>query len=403
MEKNRTVEEACQLLSSLDVQLASEQVSLFDAFGRVLAEEVTAVFDVPSFRKSAYDGYALRRADIAKASPQAPVSLKVTETIAAGRPGRIAVTTGTAARIMTGAMIPEGADVVIKHEDTRFTNEEVCFFAPAAADHIVAVGEDVKKGVCLLQRGTVLDAADLALLAGQGRGQVTVYRRPMAALLSTGSELLEPGQLPEAGKIYHTNAFLLGGYLKKYGLIARDCGIVDDDPASLAEEIEAALEQSDLVLTTGGVSAGDFDYVEKGVEQIGARVLFHRLPMKPGGAMLAAVKDKKLILGLSGNPAAAAVGLLRVALPYLKKLCGRAEICLPQAEAVIEQAVTKRNKGIRLLRGKAQIKAGRLVFVPLDNQKNGAVSSMADCDLLGEIPADCEGLAAGDPLKVYFV
>lgn len=403
MKKNITVEEACQLLSSLEVQLESEQVLLPDAFGRVLAEAVTAGFDVPSFRRSAYDGYALRRADIQGASPQTPVSLQVTETIAAGRPGGFAVAEGTAARIMTGAMIPQGADVVVKHEDTRFTKEEVCFFAPAAAENIIAIGEDVKKGTCLLQSGKVIGAADAALLAGQGREQVTVYRRPEAALLSTGSELLKPGQPLEAGKIYHTNAFLLGGYLKKYGLTVRDCGIVEDDPASLANAIQAALMQSDLVLTTGGVSAGDFDYVENVMEQIGAKLLFHRLPMKPGGAMLAAVKDGKLILGLSGNPAAAAVGLLRVGLPYLKKLCGRIEIDLPQAEAVIEQAVSKRSKGVRLLRGTAQIKAGRLVFVPLDNQKNGAVSSMADCSLLGEIPADCDGLAAGELLKVYFV
>ena len=173
------------------------------------------------------------------------------------------------------------------------------------------------------------------------------------------------------------------------------------DAAVMADRITEALKGSDMVLTTGGVSAGDFDHIPKVMEEIGARLLFHRLPFKPGGAMFVAVKDGKVILGLSGNPEAAAIGLLRVGLPYMKKLCGRTDIAFLEAEAVLAEAFPKPSKGARLLRGQAQILDGKLVFHLMDNQKNGAVSSMLDCNLLGEIPAGSAGISAGTKLRVF--
>lgn len=403
MEKIKTVVQACQALADLDVHPKNEYVPVGEAYGRVAAERVTAKLAVPSFPKSAYDGYALRREDIKDASLEHPVTLRVTETIPAGSVAKYPITAQTAARIMTGAMLPKGADVVIKHEDTRFSEKEVCFFQPATASNIVEVGEDVAEGECLIEPGKVLAGADMALLAGQGRKQVCVYQKPRIALLSTGSELLAQGQEMEAGKIYNTNPYLLKGYLEKYGMLPIDCGIAKDDPGRLAARICEALTQSDMVLTTGGVSAGDFDYVRQVMEHIGARVLFHRLPFKPGGAMLAAEKEGKVILGLSGNPGAAAVGMLRVGLPYMKKLCGRFKIEWDEAEAELTEAFPKSSKGTRLLRGQARIEAGRLLFDLTENQRNGAVMSMMDCNLLGEIPPGSGPLPAGAKIKVYFV
>ena len=403
MRKMMTVQKACQALADLDVRLETECIPVEDAYGRVLAEKIMANIAVPSFRRSAYDGYALRSADIADASPAHPVTLKVTEVIPAGSVGRYPVTAGTAARVMTGAKVPEGADTVVKHEDTQFTEEEVRFFQPVKAGNIVEIGEDVKQGACLIEPGKVIMAADAAVMAGQGRERVFVCRKPEIAIISTGSELLKQGQELTEGKIYNTNVHLLGGYLKKYGMIPKDCGIVEDDIRTLADRIQEALHTSDMVLTTGGVSAGDFDYIPKVMEEIGARLLFHKLPFKPGGAMLAAVKDGKVILGLSGNPGAAAVGMLRVGLPYMKKLCGQRDISLAETEAVLAEAFPKPSRGMRLLRGRAQIVGGELVFHLLDHQENGAVSSMLDCDLLGEIPAKSEALPAGTRLRVFFV
>lgn len=403
MNKIDTVESACQILKDLDVNLETESILISEAYGRVLSEEVTAKIAVPAFRKSAFDGYALRSADIQNASVKNPILLKVTEIIPAGSVGKYPVTEGMAARIMTGAMVPKGADAVVKYEDTKFTEENVICFAPVKSFNIVEVGEDVRQGVCLLKHGSVIGAADVAVMAGQGIKSVHVYKKPNAAILSTGSELLMQGQELAEGKIYNTNPYLLGGYLRKYGIIPVDCGIIKDNMDELSDRIMAALKDYDMVITTGGVSAGDFDYIPRVVERIGARQLFHGIPLKPGGAMLAAEKEGKVILGLSGNPGAAAVGLLRVGLPYIKKLCGRIETEFAQTEAVLEESFLKPSKGMRILRGKAQIKEGRLCFKLIDNQRNGSVSSMMDCDLLGEIPAGSSEVPSGTKLKVYFI
>lgn len=394
-------EDACEVLMALEANLKTERIPIEEACKRVLAENITADIAVPSFEKSAFDGYAVRRADIRDASPQDPVSLKVLETIAAGSVGEYPVTPGTAARIMTGAAIPDGADAVVKYEDTEFTETEVTFFHPAKASNIVAVGEDVKQGTLLAKAGSILSAAAIAMMAGQGMERVTVYRKPEIAVISTGSELLSPGQKPVKGKIYNTNPYLLGGYMIANGMKPEKYGIVKDDIRALTECVETALERSDMVITTGGVSVGDFDYIPEVMKRIGARILFHRLAFKPGGAMLAAVKDGKVILGLSGNPGAAAVGMLRVGWPYMKKLCGISEFRFEEAEAFLREPYMKKSPGTRILRGKEQIIEGKLFFQLIENQKNGSVSSMTDCDLLAEIPAGSPGLQAGTRVKVY--
>lgn len=405
MLENRinTVQDACEALMSLEVNLKTERIQVEEACRRVLAEEVTARIAVPSFPKSAFDGYAARSADIEGASPKNRVTLKVLETIAAGSVGKYPVTPGTASRIMTGAAIPDGADVVVKYEDTEFSQTEVTFSQPAKAPNIVAVGEDVKKGTCLSAKGKIISAADIAMMAGQGMEQITVYKKPEIALISTGSELLSPGQELVKGKIYNTNPYLLSGYMIANGMKPVKYGIVEDNINALKRCVEEALERSDMVITTGGVSVGDFDYIPRVMEQIKARVLFHRLAFKPGGAMLAAVKDGKVILGLSGNPGAAVVGMLRVGWPYMKKLCGMSEYRFAETEAFLKDPYMKKSPGTRILRGKAQIIEGKLFFQLIDNQRNGAVSSMADCNLLAEIPAGSPKLQEGTKVKVYFV
>ncbi len=397
------INEARQALLEVSVNLKREKIPVEKAYGRVLAERIMAEMAVPPFRRSAYDGYAIRSEDIREASRKNPVTLKVTERIPAGSIGKHPVTKGTAARIMTGAKVPEGADIVVKHEDTCFTDTEVRFFMSAPGGNIAEPGEDVKQGICLMEPGKVIGAADAAVIAGQGMGQVRVFRKPVVGIVSTGSELVRRGKhLPE-GMVYDTNPMLLAGYMQSHGMIPREWEIVPDDMEMLSDSILRALAAHDMVITTGGVSAGDFDYVPKAMERIGAIVLFHGLPFKPGGAMLAAVKDGKVILGLSGNPGAAAVGMLYVGLPYMKKLCGRSSIHLTKAQAVLSEPFGKSSRGIRILRGSARIQEGRLMFDQMENQRNGAVWSMMGCSLLGEVPAGNAGLLAGETINVYFI
>ncbi len=380
-----------------------EHILLQDAFERILAEDITAGIPVPSFAKSAYDGYALRQADTAAASPEHPVTLDVTEVIPAGSVPTCPITEGKAARIMTGAPVPEGADAIIMHERTSFTENTVTLTAPVTSANIIPPGEDVAAGTLLVPKGKILTASDLALIAGQGIAEIRVYKKLSIGLISTGSELLNTGSPLEYGKIYNTNPYLLGGYIQKHHMTANYLNTVSDDLDSLCRAVLEALKTNDIVITTGGVSAGDFDYMPEVIRRIGGDLLFHRLKFKPGGAMLGAFKDGKVILGLSGNPGAAATGLLCVGFPFMRKLSGRSDITFSQTTAYLGVDFKKSSPVTRILKGHSDFKNGMLYFTPLSNQHNGSVSSMSDCDLLAIIPAGSKPLAAGDKLEVYIL
>lgn len=380
-----------------------ESILLRDAFERILAQDICAAIPVPSFAKSAYDGYALRQADTADATPEHPVTLEVTEVIPAGSVPAYPVTEGKAARIMTGAPVPEGADAIIMHERTTFTDKTVTLTAPVIPGNIIPPGEDVEKGTLLVAKGKILTASDLALIAGQGIAEVPVYKKLSVGLISTGSELLNTGSPLEYGKIYNTNPYLLGGYLQKHHMTVNYLDIVSDDLDSLCKAVLKALETNDIVITTGGVSAGDFDYMPEVIRRIGGELLFHRLKFKPGGAMLGAIKNGKVILGLSGNPGAAATGLLCVGFPFMRKLSGRSDITFTQTTAYLGADFKKSSPVTRILKGHSEFRDGMLYFIPLDNQHNGSVSSMNDCDLLAVIPAGSNPLEAGSKIKVYIL
>lgn len=381
----------------------TEYILLQDAFERILAEDITAKIPVPSFAKSAYDGYALRHVDTAAASPEHPVTLDVTEVIPAGSVPTCPITDGKAARIMTGAPVPEGADAIIMHERTSFTENTVTLTSPVASANIIPPGEDVTAGTLLVPKGKILTASDLALIAGQGIADIEVYKKLSIGLISTGSELLDTGSPLEYGKIYNTNPYLLGGYIQKHHMTANYLNTVSDDLDSLCQAVLEALKTNDIVITTGGVSAGDFDYMPEVIRRIGGDLLFHRLKFKPGGAMLGAFKDGKVILGLSGNPGAAATGLLCVGFPFMRKLSGRSDITFSQTTAYLGVDFKKSSPVTRILKGHSDFRNGMLYFIPLSNQHNGSVSSMSDCDLLAVIPAGSEPLAAGDKLEVYIL
>ncbi len=401
----QTLKEASDCLLNLITSdcLQTEQILLKDAFERILAKDIISVIPVPSFSRSAYDGYALRQADTSGATQKHPVTLKVTEVIPAGSIPKYPITEGKAARIMTGAPVPEGADAIIMHERTTFTDTTVTLNAPVMCNNIVPPGEDVEKGTLLVPKGKLLTASDLALIAGQGIAEIPVYKKLSVGLISTGSELLNVGSPLEYGKIYNTNPYLLGGYIQKHHMTANYLNIVNDDLDSLCDAVNGALETNDIVITTGGVSAGDFDYMPEVIRRIDGELLFHRLKFKPGGAMLGALKNGKVILGLSGNPGAAATGLLCVGFPFMRKLCGRSDITFPQTTAYLGSEFKKSSPVTRILKGHSEFRNGMLYFIPLNNQHNGSVSSMSDCNLLAIIPAGSGPLEAGTKLEVYIL
>lgn len=403
MEYNISAQRGCELTLSLPAAPRTCTVPLFSALGRVLAQPITARIDVPPFPRSPYDGYALRSGDTSEAAPDRPVTLTLTEELPAGTCPNRPLAPGQAAKILTGAPVPPGADCVVKYEDTQFTSSHVTLFSPLSPGNIVPAGEDVAAGTLLAGPGALLSAALAGAIAGQGIAHVTVYKQPLVSVVSTGSELLRPGEVLSPGKIYGTNLFTIGGLLSELGCVPADGGIVADDPEQLAQRLLEQLENADLVITTGGASVGDYDYTKRAVELAGGEVLFKKLAFKPGGSMLAAQLKGKAVLGLSGNPGAAAVGLLRVARPYLLKLCGRAEVFSQTARVCLRAPLKKASPQTRFLRGRLVLEEGRAWFQENPRQGNGCVSSLAGCDLLAEIPAGSPPLPAGTMVTVHRV
>jgi molybdopterin molybdotransferase len=247
----------------------------------------------------------------------------------------------------------------------------------------------------------VITAPLAGVLAGQGIAAVEVYKKPVIAVLNTGTELLEVGTPLRPAMIYNSNVYTLSGYLTEFGAETKNAGVVVDDPDAIAERIGAALESADMVITTGGASVGDYDWAVGSAQRLGADVLFWKVDMKPGGAIMAAVRNGKVILGLSGNPGAAVLGLLRIAMPFIRKLCGRTDVYPPVVEVLLKEPLTKPSPKLRLVRGRLEIQDGAAYFEENEGQGNGAVSSLIGCDLLGEIPAGSPPLPAGTRIKAY--
>ena len=403
MEHPLSADQGMGALLEAPVTLVEETLPLQEAFGRVLARTVTAQIPSPPFARSPYDGYALRSADTAAAAPEHPVRLGLLGELAAGAAPSLAVEPGRAVKVLTGAPVPAGADAVVKYEDVRFGADWVEFSAPCPPGNIVPMGEDVAAGAVLAQAGEPITGPVMGVLAGQGLETVRVWRRPRVSVVSTGSELTPPGRPLAPGHIYSTNLYPLGGLLRGMGAQVEDGGIVPDDPQAVAGQLLRELGRSDLVVVTGGASVGDYDYTRRALDQLGAKLLFCRLAFKPGGAMMAGLVSGKVVLGLSGNPGAAAVGLLRVGAPYVHKLCGRSQVEYPQMWVRLKEPLKKASPQTRLVRGRLEVEEGQALFVQNPGQYNGAVSSLLHCDLLAQIPAGSPPLSAGTLVRAYRV
>ncbi len=397
-----SAEEARDILLCQQVQIKTERVGLWESLGRVLAEDISSCIAVPPFDRSPFDGYALRGEDTLDASQSSPAVLRITEEIPAGTMPTIRLTKGLAAKILTGAPIPAGANATIKYEDTQYSGTQVSIFAPVnPGTNIVLSGEDILPGTPMARRGDVISSPHVGLFAGQGMSTLAVYSRPRVAILNSGTELLEVGQPIEPAKIYNSNVYTLSGYLHGAGAVPVNAGTVEDDPGKIASRLERLFQQNDMVITTGGASVGDYDWAVRSAQMLGAKVLFWKCAMKPGGSLMAALKDGKLLLGLSGNPGAAVVGLIKIGMPFIKKLCGRSELLPEEFFAVMAEPYKKKSPVPRIVWGRLEVRDGIAYFRQTQAEGNGLVSPLIGCDLVGQIPAGTPGLAAGDKIKVF--
>ena len=396
--------EARQLLLDRVAPVGTEAVPLAACAGRVLAEMLSAASDVPPFDRSPYDGYALRAADTGGIGPDRPVTLTILEEVPAGCVGTRAVTPGTAVKVLTGSPLPEGADAIVPFEDTCFTDRTVTLFAPVKpGSNVVRAGEDVKAGALLAEAGTAIDSGLMATLAGQNAPCPRVFRRPTVGIVSTGTELTEPGEPLEPGHIYNTSRYALDAALRDIGAQPAFIGSAGDDAAAIEALLREGLERCDALVVTGGVSVGDYDLTPDAMLGAGVEVLFRGVALKPGMACCYGMAGGKPVMGLSGNPASAMTNFYAVAAPALKRLCGLRD-CLPREVALkLADGFSKKSRGTRLLRGRLDLSTGEALLRLPKDQGNVVISSLIGCDAMAEVPAGSGPLAAGTALKGFLL
>ena len=398
-----SLQEGFDILDSFDPEIKTEKISIYKAFGRVNAEDTLAEADFPPFRRSPLDGYAFKASDTLGASKENPVTFKITEEIAAGQAPTMAITSGYAAKILTGAPIPEGADAVEKYEATEFTDTEVKIFSEFKEnDNIVPQGEDYHKGDVLVPAGIKIGSFGLSLMAMQGISEAKVYKKPVVTFISTGSELVgvEAKELAPA-QIRNSSVFTLASMAEEEGAESHYGGIVIDDAGKIAERLIEASRVSDMIVTTGGASVGDYDLVIKALEIIGAKILFWKAKMKPGMACMAAVYNDTLILGLSGNPSASAVTMELFGKMMIRKLSGFKDYMPHPVKAALKGEIKKKSPMGRFVRGNIEIEDGKAWFVTGDVKGNGTTRQNCQTKHLGFIPPNKTGTPEGTMIEVY--
>lgn len=395
-----SLEQALNILMDHVTHGKTERKTLEDCLGLVLSEDVYALLDMPPFSRSAQDGYALCSKDSIGATGENPVKLKVTGKIYAGDHLDVQVKPGEAVRIMTGAMVPAGADCVLRQEDTDEGEDVVQIYKEVEPGcSICFKGEEYKKGHTLLHAGTKIDAAALAVASGNGIMELPVYERVKAAVVSSGSEVVEPGTPLTPGKIYNTNTIYMKARLSQLGARVMMTRTVGDDLGIMAEALKQAADQAELVVTTGGVSVGQKDLTEEALLSIGAKILFHGIAIKPGMPTLAAEKDGVLFIGLSGNPFSAAIPFEMLTRMVLSEKMSDPSLKLRRETLTAVTGFSKDSRKRRFLRGKAE---GKEVWLP-DQQANGQMRSMVGCNCLIEIPAGSGPVKAGDKVEVLWL
>jgi molybdopterin molybdotransferase len=400
-----SVEAHLEQVMSVVAPLAPLDLTLLDAHGCVLAEDVATTFPLPPFDNSAMDGYAVRSDDLRAASEAAPVVLPVVGDIAAGSTGAYSVQPGLCVRIMTGAPIPAGADAVVPVEWTDGGVAQVAIHRPVEAGrHLRHTGEDAASGTTVLPAGTHLGATQVGLLAAVGRDRVSARPRPRVVVLSTGSELVDPGTPLLPGRIPDSNSTLLTAAAREAGGIAFRVGIVPDDPRVLLDTLEDQLIRADLVVTSGGVSVGAYDVVKEAIGRLGD-VRFDRVAMQPGMPQSFGVigPDRTPFFGLPGNPVSAYVSFEVFVRPAIRRMLGVEPILRPTVRARLTEPLRSPNGKRTYARAQLTVERGTYSVTPVGGSGSHLIASLAGANALVVVPEATTDLDAGTTVTVMLL
>jgi molybdopterin molybdotransferase len=401
----RSVDEHLETVLADITALSPLDLRLLDAQGCALSDDVSAPWDLPPFDNSSMDGYAVRSADVAGATETSPVSMPVVGDIPAGHSGALALAPGQTARIMTGAPMPTGADAVVPVEWTDGDIVQVAIRrAPEPDAYVRHQGEDATAGSIVLESGTRLGAAQIGLLAAVGRGRVVVRPRPRVVVMSTGSELVEPGEPIAGGKIPDSNSFMIAAAAQATGATAYRIGFVPDDPKTLIATIEDQLIRADLVITTGGVSVGAFDVVKEALSRMGT-VSFDKVAMQPGMPQGFGYigPDKTPIFTLPGNPVSAFVSFEVFVRPALRRMLGHEPLHRPMVRAVLMDDVTSPPGKRQFLRGALSVEDGRYVVRVVGGPGSHLLAGLSQADAFIVVPEATSRVESGEAVTVMML
>jgi molybdopterin molybdotransferase len=397
------VSEARRLVLERVVPLEAEEVPVREALGRVLAEDVESDDAVPGFDNSAMDGFAVRAADTGGASPKAPVELRVTGESRAGSPSEAALGPGEAIAISTGAALPDGADSVVRVEDTASNEGRVEVSAEVEPGRNVRrAGEDIRQGEVVLRRGAAIGAAELGVLASVGRVRARCSRRPRVHVLTTGDELVEPGQPLPPGAVRNSNSYSVPPLALDAGAEVGAVEMVPDDPDSTRRALEAAFG-ADVAVICGGVSVGEHDHVRPALAELGAEQVFWGVALRPGRpTWFGVAPGGALVFGLPGNPVSAMVTFLLFARPALLAMSG-AEAERLRASAILDQRLPKKPGRSHAVRCSLELADDGWHARPTGAQGSHVLTSMLGADCLAILPAEAGDVEAGTRVEVQLL
>lgn len=396
------VEEAQEKILELIPELSTEIIPLSEALGRILAEEVYADITIPPFSKSAMDGFAVRHEDIKPITKKKPVSLEIIDTVPAGFVSSLEIGKGQAIKIMTGAPVPSGADTVIMVEDTEEKEGIVTIFKKQNKGTNIALrGEDIEEGELVVEQGIPLRAQEMGMLASVGKDKILVFRKPVISIISTGDELVDVSEIPPPGKIRNANSHSIAGLCLKYGAIPRIHPIAGDTQQAIEVEICKALK-SDIIVLSGGVSVGEFDYVKNALEELGEMVMW-RIAMKPGKPLAFGIIEDTPVFGLPGNPVSSMVSFEMFVRPAVLKMQGAKNLSMRELQVKLIDDYKKKNDRRHFVRARVFQKSKTLYAEQVKKYGSGILSSMVSANALIDMPKDETLVKEGTTLRAILL